>query len=51
MSQNMMLVFFAENVLIFNGKTSIDNQPEVLEAMKLQPNNMLIKSSDNKPTY
>ena len=33
--------FFAENVLVFNGKTSIDNQPEVLEAMKLQPHNML----------
>jgi hypothetical protein len=33
--------FFAENVLVFNGKTAIDNQPEVLEAMKLQPHNML----------
>ncbi len=43
MSQNMMLVFFAENVLVFNGKTAIDNQPlaEDLEAMKLQPHNML----------
>ncbi len=33
--------FFAENVLVFNGKTAIDNQPEVPEAMKLQPHNML----------
>jgi hypothetical protein len=33
--------FFAENVLVFNGKTAIDNQPEVQEAMKLQPHNML----------
>jgi hypothetical protein len=41
MNQNMMLVFFAENVLVFNGKTAIDNQPEVPEAMKLQPHNML----------
>ncbi len=41
MSQNMILVFFAENVLVFNGKTAIDNQPEVPETMKLQPHNML----------
>ncbi len=33
--------FFAENVLVFNGKTAIDNPPEVLEAMELQPHNML----------
>jgi hypothetical protein len=28
-------------VLVFNGKTAIDNPPEVLEAMELQPHNML----------
>jgi hypothetical protein len=28
-------------VLVFNGKTAIDNLPEVLEAMDLQPHNML----------
>jgi hypothetical protein len=33
--------FVAANVLVFNGKTAIDNQPEVSEAIKLQPHNML----------
>ncbi len=32
---------FAVNVLVVNGKTTIDNQPEIPEAMELQPHNML----------
>ncbi len=32
---------FAENVLVFNGKTAIDNPPEIPEAMELLPHNML----------
>jgi hypothetical protein len=32
---------FAENVLVFNGKTAIDNPPAIPEEMELQPHNML----------
>ena len=39
--------FFAENELVFNGKTPIDNQPEVPEAMQLQPHNMLAAHTFN----
>ena len=40
MSQ-ILILFFAENVLVFDGKTAIDNQPVVPENMELVPHNVL----------
>ncbi len=36
-----MILFFAENVLVFDGKTPIHNPPEYPETMALVPQNLL----------